>query len=220
MTTHAPNAMLRRTPTQVRGAARVEVILKAAAELFDEIGYDAATTILIAQRAKTAVGSLYGFFPNKEVIAQALVERFAADLRALMEGVLNERLQTAPLAQVLDGLIDPLVQFIHTHPGFRALYLNAPQVGQFSAAQRGIEAALTQRMASLLLQRFPGNPMMVTQRVARVCIETTKALTALAIQGRGIDQAVVADLKAMINRYLISTLAVQHTSARKHHAKP
>jgi hypothetical protein len=51
---------LRRQPKQERGQQRVVKILTAAAEVFAEVGYAAATTQQIADRAKTAVGSIPG----------------------------------------------------------------------------------------------------------------------------------------------------------------
>jgi AcrR family transcriptional regulator len=60
----SPNS-LRRQPKQQRGQQRVAKILTAAAEVFAEVGYAAATTQQIADRANTAVGSIYQFFPDK-----------------------------------------------------------------------------------------------------------------------------------------------------------
>ncbi|MEM6424414.1 MAG: helix-turn-helix domain-containing protein, partial [Cyanobacteria bacterium P01_D01_bin.128] len=59
---------LLRQPQQQRSQIRVEQILQAAAEVFWEKGYDVATTHDIAERAQTAVGTLYRFFPNKLAI--------------------------------------------------------------------------------------------------------------------------------------------------------
>jgi AcrR family transcriptional regulator len=189
---------MRRAPKQPRGARRIEVILMAAAELFDEVGYEAANTILIAKRAKTAVGSLYDFFPNKESIAGALVEGFTADLHTLMKGLIGENLVTDPLNQVFDTILDPLVGFINTRPGFRALYLRTPRIGQLSQAQQGLEEFFTQRIAALLLLRYPGSKAAEVMRVTKVCLETMKTLTALAIEGGKVDWAIVGDLKAML----------------------
>ena len=50
---------LRRQPQQKRGQQRVEKILVAAAEVFAEAGFVAATIQQIADRANTAVGSIY-----------------------------------------------------------------------------------------------------------------------------------------------------------------
>jgi AcrR family transcriptional regulator/transposase-like protein len=63
---------LRRQPQQKRGQQRVEKILVAAAEVFAEAGFAAATIQQIADRANTAVGSIYQFFPDKLTIFHAL----------------------------------------------------------------------------------------------------------------------------------------------------
>jgi AcrR family transcriptional regulator len=82
--------------------------------------FEATTTILVAQRANTAVGSLYDFFPNKEAIAEQIAERFVTDLQALFDPLITPEIALEP---VLDALVEMLVGFIHTRPGFRALHL-------------------------------------------------------------------------------------------------
>ena len=67
---------------QERGRRRMEQVLDVAAAVFAEVGYDRATTNAIAARAGMSPGSLYQFFANKEVIAEALVRRYAQQLRA------------------------------------------------------------------------------------------------------------------------------------------
>ena len=52
---------LRNRPRQARSAARVEHLLDVAAEVFEEVGYDAATTNLVAARAGPAMGTRGGF---------------------------------------------------------------------------------------------------------------------------------------------------------------
>lgn len=67
-----PDNRLRRLPQQSRSQQRVVQILEAAVRVFSEVGYEAASTTAIAKQAKTSVGSLYRFFPDKAVILQAL----------------------------------------------------------------------------------------------------------------------------------------------------
>src|SRR5438067_13374301 len=102
---------MRRLPQQARGEQRIATILQAAAQVFYEVGFDAATTGMIAQRAQTAIGSLYDFFPNKEAIAQRLSERFCEDLRGLVEGTVTDELVRVPVSQLIDDVIDSLVEY-------------------------------------------------------------------------------------------------------------
>jgi AcrR family transcriptional regulator len=57
---------------QVRGQQRMELVLDVAAQVFAEVGFEAATTNAIAARAGMSPGSPYQFFPNKDAIAKAL----------------------------------------------------------------------------------------------------------------------------------------------------
>ncbi|NJL20864.1 MAG: helix-turn-helix transcriptional regulator [Leptolyngbyaceae cyanobacterium SM1_3_5] len=56
-----PAERVRRLPQQSRSQQRVAQILAAAAQVFAEVGYEAASTTMIAERGKTSVGSLYRF---------------------------------------------------------------------------------------------------------------------------------------------------------------
>src|ERR1700744_2850525 len=64
-------------PQRSHGKARVAAVLEAAAAVIAEEGYDAATMAQIAARARSPIGSLYRFFPNKEILAEALIRRYA-----------------------------------------------------------------------------------------------------------------------------------------------
>ena len=46
--------------------------MRVAAIVFDEVGFEAATTLAIADWADTAIGSLYQFFSDKLAIFNAL----------------------------------------------------------------------------------------------------------------------------------------------------
>ncbi|MET9548378.1 MULTISPECIES: ScbR family autoregulator-binding transcription factor [unclassified Streptomyces] len=59
---------------QERGIRSRQSILEAAAHVFDQRGYDAASTTEILARADLTRGALYHHFPSKEAIASALIE--------------------------------------------------------------------------------------------------------------------------------------------------
>ncbi len=61
-----------RLPKRARGKQRVAALLQAAAAVFAEKGYEAATMTEIAARAGAPIGSLYQFFPVKEALADTL----------------------------------------------------------------------------------------------------------------------------------------------------
>ncbi|MFP6560221.1 TetR/AcrR family transcriptional regulator [Paraburkholderia sp. B3] len=70
----------RKQPTQRRSAATVEAILEAAARILETTGLPGYTTNAVAQRAGVSVGSLYQYFPNRDALTAALIERESAVL--------------------------------------------------------------------------------------------------------------------------------------------
>src|SRR5690606_32877998 len=112
---------LRRVPVQGRSVARVQRMLDACAELVDEVGYEALTTTMIAERAQVAIGSIYQFFPDKRAVVQALTRRsMDAYLTALAE-----RFASGDFTHWWDGVdaaIDEYIRLHRTVPGFRTLH--------------------------------------------------------------------------------------------------
>jgi len=84
------NPHLRNMPRQARSAARVEHLLDVAEEVFEEVGYDAATTNLVASRAGVPVGTLYRWFPDKSALAEALTDRYLDHLVSLYQDLLSD----------------------------------------------------------------------------------------------------------------------------------
>jgi AcrR family transcriptional regulator len=65
----------RKKPRQERSRATVDAILDAAAHILVSHGFAGATTRQVAERAGVSIGSLYQYFPSKEALITALVER-------------------------------------------------------------------------------------------------------------------------------------------------
>ncbi|WP_328383542.1 TetR/AcrR family transcriptional regulator [Streptomyces sp. NBC_00400] len=65
----------RKQPRQARAELTRQRILAAAAHVFAEYGHAAGTTNRIAERAQISIGSLYQYYPNKDVILVELVTR-------------------------------------------------------------------------------------------------------------------------------------------------
>ncbi len=61
-----------------RGETR-EVILKAAARVFSENGFEKTSVKMILEEANVVTGSFYHFFPSKEALFEEVVEGFLKD---------------------------------------------------------------------------------------------------------------------------------------------
>ena len=85
-----------RPPQQQRGQRRVEAILDATAALITEEGVAGATMHAIAKRSSTTIGSLYHFFPDREAVLVALVDRHLRGIGAMVVLALASRLTGKP----------------------------------------------------------------------------------------------------------------------------
>jgi len=70
----------RKTPRQARSAETVRAILEAAARILEARGFDGYNTNAVAELAGVSVGSLYQYFPGKDALTAALIEREKAQL--------------------------------------------------------------------------------------------------------------------------------------------
>jgi len=65
----------RKRPSQSRAVVTVQAILEGAARILESQGFEGYTTNEIAARAGVSIGSLYQYFPNKDAVTIALIER-------------------------------------------------------------------------------------------------------------------------------------------------
>ncbi len=70
----------RKRPSQPRSSNTMDAILEAAALVLEAGGFESYTTNHIAERAGVSIGSLYQYFPNKDAVTVALIEREASNL--------------------------------------------------------------------------------------------------------------------------------------------
>ena len=75
----------RKRPVQRRSAATVDAILEAAARILESAGLAGYTTNASAARAGVSIGSLYQYFPNRDALTAALIDRESAPLLAEVE---------------------------------------------------------------------------------------------------------------------------------------
>jgi AcrR family transcriptional regulator len=109
-TLRTPAQKIQRQPRQQRGREKVEQILAAAAIVFEEVGYNAATTQRIADRAGAAIGSLYQFFPDKAAIFKAMELRHLERLRAMWAEAEGIDFAAYPLRSMIKLLVRSVME--------------------------------------------------------------------------------------------------------------
>jgi AcrR family transcriptional regulator len=133
------DASPRKHPTQARAKATVDAIITAASQILIAHGYEGTTTARVAERAGVSVGSLYQYFPNKEALVAALIERHADELVGTVRDVL-QRHSRATLAECLRAAIDATMTAHRIHPRLhKILHEQVPRVGKLARAMRANE---------------------------------------------------------------------------------
>lgn len=204
--TQPPPVAARRAPKQLRSRRTVARILYAAARVFAEDGFEAATTNRVAERAEVSVGSLYQFFPNK---AALLLE-----LRHGWMQRIHDHLGTAlaphpfrPLAQILDDVIRAFEDLDHAEPGVLRLLMTCdpPECRRLSAdaAYEDVLRAITAQVEALLAARAPSLDTERRRVAAQVSVHLSDALFLRPdpVAG-GFDPQLVREVKAALQGYL------------------
>jgi len=171
---------LRALPQQKRGQERIDKLLGAAAKLFAKVGYEETTTNAIAREARTSIGSLYQFFPNKEAILNALAGRYLEELHAVHEQVLGDDAVQITLPELYDRIIRSLADFHASHPGFQQLFYGSTTSKHLAAAAEQLKQECIARVEGLMAARNPEIDPARRKLLAVLNVEVIKTLLPLA----------------------------------------
>lgn len=187
-----------RAPKRERGKQRVAELLQAAAEVFAEKGYEAATMTEIAARAGAPIGSLYQFFPVKEALADTLLQNYAAllsaDLQAL-EARANE-IDTKTL-------VERLFSVLRGHPRERAAAMPLAEARMDERTRRTFRQMLRKQIVTILRARTPALTADEARDIAVVVVQLMKAASSLSDE-EGLPGRVngMRELQALAVQYL------------------
>ncbi|MEU8175805.1 hypothetical protein AB0C14_23245 [Microbispora hainanensis] len=150
----------------------------------------------------------YQFFRGKEAVAQALADRFAAQMRDAH----GEAFAPADLAamaaldldDLIDRVVDPLVAFNIANPGFKALFARPDMPPGLATAAGPIQSALLGRVEAILAVRSPGLSAPERARSARVLVQIFQAMTPVVVAAPSEEEreAEVRELKKVLRGYL------------------
>jgi AcrR family transcriptional regulator len=167
----------RKHPRQTRSRGTVDAILEAAAQVFTTHGYAAGTTNRIAARAGVSIGSLYEYFPSKDALLVALMERHVAE----GERVLADAAATIAASPGLDATVRSFVRAMVTlHARDRALHRVLFEEAPFPrAVRRSIEALETRvvEVVEAYLRAHPESTRRDAALAATVVVHTIEGLT-------------------------------------------
>jgi AcrR family transcriptional regulator len=125
----------RKAASQERSRATVDALVEATARVLVREGFDKASTNRIAEVAGVSVGSLYQYFPGKEALVAAVIERHQQEIMETVRGEMAEVL-AQPVATAVRKLVAVAVKAHRVDPKLhRVLAEQIPRVGKLATLE-------------------------------------------------------------------------------------
>jgi AcrR family transcriptional regulator len=126
----APLTNPRKQASQERSRATVAALVEATARVLVGEGFDKTSTNRIAEVAGVSVGSLYQYFPSKEALVLAVIERHNAEIMAVVHVALAE-VASLPVEAAVRRLVAVAVEAHRIDPALhRVLAEQIPRTGR------------------------------------------------------------------------------------------
>ncbi|MEH2468913.1 AcrR family transcriptional regulator [Nitrobacteraceae bacterium AZCC 2161] len=187
-------------PVRRNGRKRVSVILDAAKVLFGTRGFDATTMSEIAIQSNTAAGSLYRFFPTKEAIGDAIVNRYGERFEIAFASLL-EAAELLSAQQIALIAADIMVELEDDH----AAAISVADAGGVTTEQRQIQ---TQRVLNVIAQVIRRAFPIIAPSKVPVCAFTLmqlfKTVTIVSRSQAPQAKGAIGEMRSVIELYLQS----------------
>ena len=210
----------RKTASQERSRLTVEALIEATARILMKEGYDRASTNRIAEAAGVSIGSLYQYFPSKEALVAAVIDRHTQGMMQVVRDALV-KVAMRPIEEAARELVRVMIDAHCVNPKLhRVLVEQVPRVGRLDNIQAIDREAYALVRAYLEAHRDEVD-IADTDMAAFVCVTTVEALTHAAVVHRrevlSEERATVFvdEVTALILRYLKPHQVVKVGSATK-----
>jgi AcrR family transcriptional regulator len=202
-----PATSPRKSASQERSRLTVDVLIEATARVLVNEGYDRASTNKIAAVAGVSIGSLYQYFPSKEALVAAVIDRHMQEmLQVFREAMVKVAMR--PVEVAARELVSVMIDAHRVNPKLhRVLREQVPRTGRLENIEAMEREAYTLVRAYLEAHR---DELDVTDPglAAFVCVTAVEALTHAAVVRRPeslTDEKVgwlVDDVTRLVVRYL------------------
>ncbi|HEY1862573.1 MAG TPA: TetR/AcrR family transcriptional regulator [Roseiarcus sp.] len=98
----------RKQPVQARSETTVLAIHEASIQVLLSAGYRKLTTTRVAERAGVSVGTLYQYFPNRQALIRAVLERYLLEMSASIQADC-QALRGRSLDEIATGMVDAMI---------------------------------------------------------------------------------------------------------------
>lgn len=175
-----PPTKPRKAASQARSRATVDALVQATARVLVREGFDKASTNRIAEVAGVSVGSLYQYFPGKEALVAAVIERHRQEIMQTVQAELAE-VFALPVEEALCKLVAAAVKAHRLDPRLhRVLAEQIPRVGKLENAET-FDRENYARFRAFLEDHRDELHVDDLDLAAFVCVTTIEALTHTAV---------------------------------------
>jgi AcrR family transcriptional regulator len=195
----------RKQASQERSRATVDALVEATARILVREGFDKASTNRIAEAAGVSIGSLYQYYPSKEALVAAVIERHNRDLMQIVRGALAE-IASLPLEPAVRRIVAAAVDAHRLDPRLhRVLAEQIPRTGRLATIEAFNREYFT--MFKGYLEQHKAKLRAVDLDLAAfVCVTSIEALTHTAVLHHLLSDDKVATLvdeaTRLVMRYL------------------
>jgi AcrR family transcriptional regulator len=173
----------RKLASQERSRVTVDALLEATARVLVNEGYDRASTNRIAEVAGVSIGSLYQYFPSKEALVAAVIDRHTEQVSQVSRNVVV-KMAASPIEVAAREFVSLGIDGHRVNPKLHAvLSEQIPRVGRLG----NIEANLRQGYALVrgyLEAHRDEIDVADLDLAAFVCVTVVEALTHAAVLRR------------------------------------
>jgi AcrR family transcriptional regulator len=195
----------RKAPQQARSLATVDAILTATARVLVKHGYDHASTNRVAEEAGVSVGSLYQYFPTKEALVAALIDRHMTEMTALIETNIDV-LRDAPLPVATRALVKLMLKAHAQNPKLHKIFAEqVPRVGRMSRFY-DIERQIGERIRAYLEGHERELRIQNLDMSLFIVVSVVEALTHMTVvdhPGRFDEEELLDEITTLVVRYVM-----------------
>lgn len=167
---------LRTQPRQQRAKQTVELILRTATELIEEVGFEAFTTKLLAQRAQILIRNIYRYFPNKLAIISALAERISAKQAEFIDNFSAVADPDIPWREALISTINAFVSAALAEPAMLTVRDAMHGSPELKAIDEQSAHAMAQSLAAAIKHRLPHSSDKKLHLISMMILNTSIAI--------------------------------------------
>jgi len=200
-----PITTVRKEPRQARSQATVDALLTATARVLVRDGYDRASTNRVAETAGVSVGSLYQYFPTKEALVAALIDRHMTQMTALLETNIDD-LRDAPLAVATRALVNLMLAAHAQNPRLHKIFTEqVPRMGKMSRFYE-IERKMAERLRAYLEgheSELRTKNLDLSVFIVVCVVEALTHMTVVDHPGRFDEEELAEEITSLVLRYVM-----------------